>query len=163
MKTILSNEDIEKRVDKAVSLFMEGYNCSQAVVGALNDLYDLSEEISLKMAASFGGGIGRMRLTCGAASGMFMLAGFEKGQVRPNDPQQKLACYALVQDLAETFKQEHGGTMTCSELLQLRKDAPTPPIPDVRNEEYYHQRPCLRMITSAVRIYCNKWNELAGE
>jgi len=160
MRKILSNEEIELRVDKSVSLFLDGYNCAQAVTGALNDLYEIPDETALKMAASFGGGIGRMRLTCGAASGMFLIAGFEKGQTKPNDPQQKLACYAMVQELAETFKQEHGGTMTCSELLQLRKDAPTPPVPDERNEQYYHQRPCLRMITSAVRIYCEKWNQL---
>lgn len=155
----MTQQEIDERVQRAIDTFMQGYNCSQAVVMALADLYDIDERTALLMSASFGGGLGRMRLTCGAACGMFMMAGFEKGQTQPNDQEQKLANYALVQDLAEIFRSEHG-SITCSELLQLRKDVPTPPVPDERNAEYYKKRPCLRMVTSAVQIYCQKWNEL---
>ena len=68
----------EDRVAKAVALFKEGYNCSQSVVTAFADLYGFTREQALHMSASFGGGIGRMRETCGAACGMFLLAGLEK-------------------------------------------------------------------------------------
>lgn len=61
----------EERIEKAVSLFKEGYNCSQSVVTAYADMYGFTREQALHMAASFGGGIGRMRETCGAACGMF--------------------------------------------------------------------------------------------
>lgn len=71
----------EDRVAKAVALFKEGYNCSQSVVTAFADLYGFTREQALHMSASFGGGIGRMRETCGAACGMFLLAGLEKGAV----------------------------------------------------------------------------------
>ena len=64
----------EDRVAKAVALFREGYNCSQSVVTAFADLYGFTREQALHMSASFGGGIGRMRETCGAACGMFLLA-----------------------------------------------------------------------------------------
>ena len=70
----------EDRVAKAVALFREGYNCSQSVVTAFADLYGFTREQALHMSASFGGGIGRMRETCGAACGMFLLAGLEKPQ-----------------------------------------------------------------------------------
>ena len=66
---------MESKIEKAVSLFKEGYNCSQAVVAAYAEDYGFTREQALKMAASFGGGIGRMRKTCGAACGLFMLAG----------------------------------------------------------------------------------------
>ena len=56
----------EDRVAKAVALFKEGYNCSQSVVTAFADLYGFTREQALHMSASFGGGIGRMRETCGA-------------------------------------------------------------------------------------------------
>mgnify|MGYP000125743314 CR=1 FL=1 len=56
----------EDRVAKAVALFREGYNCSQSVVTAFADLYGFTREQALHMSASFGGGIGRMRETCGA-------------------------------------------------------------------------------------------------
>lgn len=61
----------EERIQKAVALFKEGYNCSQSVVGAYADMYGFTFEQALHMAASFGGGIGRMREICGAACGMF--------------------------------------------------------------------------------------------
>ena len=59
----------QERIEKAVALFKEGYNCSQSVVAAYADLYGFTSEQALRMAASFGGGIGRMRETCGAACG----------------------------------------------------------------------------------------------
>ena len=74
MEHKLTQEDIEARVERGVELFKSGYNCAQAVVGAFADLYDIPTDVALRMSASFGGGMGRMRLTCGAASGMFMLA-----------------------------------------------------------------------------------------
>ena len=90
----------EERIEKAVSLFKEGYNCSQSVVAAFADMYGFNTEQALKMASAFGGGIGRMRETCGAACGLFMLAGLEKGAVDGADREGKAATYALVQELA---------------------------------------------------------------
>ena len=63
----ISDEELERRVAEAVALFKSGYNCSQSVVAAFADLYGFSREQALRMSASFGGGIGRMRQTCGAA------------------------------------------------------------------------------------------------
>lgn len=80
--------DLDKRVELAVDLFKQGYNCSQSVVGAFADMYGFSREQALKMAASFGGGIGRMRQTCGAACGLFMIAGLETGCT---DPKNRMA------------------------------------------------------------------------
>ena len=62
---------MEDRVARAVELFKSGFNCSQSVVAAFADLYGLTEEQALKVSASVGGGIGRMRETCGAACGLF--------------------------------------------------------------------------------------------
>lgn len=77
------------RIEKAVGLFKSGYNCSQSVVAAFADMYGFTEEQALRMSASFGGGIGRMRQTCGAACGMFLLAGLEKGAVDGKDREEK--------------------------------------------------------------------------
>ena len=96
----------EERVAKAVSLFKEGYNCAQSVVGAYADLYGFTPEQAFRMSASFGAGIGRMRLTCGAACGMFLLAGLERSAVVGADRASKSANYALVQELAAKFKEQ---------------------------------------------------------
>ena len=45
---------------------MQGFNCSQSVVAAFADIYGYTEEQALRMSAGFGGGIGRLRLSCGA-------------------------------------------------------------------------------------------------
>ena len=43
----------EKRIEMAVSLFKEGFNCSQSVVAAFADKYGFTREQALKMSASF--------------------------------------------------------------------------------------------------------------
>ena len=42
---------------KAAELFLQGYNCAQAVAVAFSDVTGLTPEFSAKMASSFGGGI----------------------------------------------------------------------------------------------------------
>lgn len=144
----------EERINKAVSLFKEGYNCSQSVVAAFADMYGFTEEQALKMSAAFGGGIGRMRETCGAACGMFLLAGLEKGAVSGSDREGKAATYALVQQLAEKFKAENG-SLRCADLLGLSKKEPIVSTPEARTEAYYAKRPCAKMVETAAQIWAD--------
>lgn len=143
----------EERIDKAVELFKEGFNCSQAVVGAFADKYGFTQEQALRMAASFGGGIGRMRETCGAACGLFMLAGLETGCTDGADREGKAANYALVQELAKVFI-ERNGALKCADLLGLSKKEPVVSTPEARTETYYAKRPCVKMVEEAARIWC---------
>ena len=105
------------------------------------------------MAASFGGGIGRMRQTCGAACGLFLVAGLETGCTEGRNSEGKEANYKVVQQLAEEFRKRNG-SLICAELLGLAKNAPTPTTPDARNGEYYKKRPCVKMVEEAARIWC---------
>ena len=148
----MTEQDIEKRAQRAVELFKQGFNCSQAVFASCADLYGINDEqLALRLSASFGGGMGRMRLVCGAASGMFMLAGLQNGSFTPHDNDGKMANYAFVQQLAGEFKAKYG-SLICAELLGL---APRPqePKPEERTQQYYEKRPCPEMIAEAVRIY----------
>lgn len=147
-------ENIDDRVALAVELFKSGFNCSQSVVAAFADLYGYSREEALRMSASFGGGIGRMRQTCGAACGIFLLAGLETGSTDPTDKAGKAANYALVQNLAAQFKAENG-SLICAELLGLAPDSATPPTPEARTEQYYAKRPCVKMVETAAKIWAN--------
>lgn len=144
---------MEERIEKAVELFKEGYNCSQSVVAAFADLYGFTPEQALKVSASFGGGIGRMRQTCGAACGLFMLAGLETGCTEGKNREGKEANYKVVQELAEEFRKRNG-SLICAELLGLSKTAPTPATPEARTAEYYKKRPCVKMVEEAARIWC---------
>ena len=143
----------EARIEKAVALFKEGFNCSQSVVAAFADKYGFTQEQALKMSASFGGGIGRMRETCGAACGLFMLAGLETGCTDGANPKGKEANYALVQELAKVFM-ERNGALKCADLLGLSKKEPIVSTPEARTEKYYAKRPCVKMVEEAARIWC---------
>ena len=143
----------EERIEKAVALFKEGFNCSQAVVAAFADQYGFTTEQALRMSASFGGGIGRMRETCGAACGLFLLAGLETGATQGSDQAGKASNYALVQELAEIFKQRNGA-LKCADLLGLSKKEPVVSTPEARTNQYYAKRPCVKMVEEAARIWC---------
>ncbi len=143
----------EERINQAVELFKEGFNCSQSVVAAFADKYGFTREQALRMSASFGGGIGRMRETCGAACGLFMLAGLETGATEGADREGKAANYALVQALAEEFKQRNGA-LRCADLLGLSKKEPIVSTPEARTNQYYAKRPCVKMVEEAARIWC---------
>lgn len=142
----------EDRIERAVENFKKGYNCTQSVVEAFADIYGVDQSLALRMAASFGGGIGRMRLTCGTACGMFLLAGLETGVTDPTDRMGKGANYAVVQQLAEEFKSECG-SLICADLLGLNRNAPTPSTPEARTEDYYKKRPCPEIVRTAASIY----------
>ena len=158
----MTNEEIETRAQRAIDLFKQGYNCSQAVFTACADMYGITDEsLALRLSASFGGGMGRMRLVCGAASGMFMLAGLQNGSATPHDNNGKMANYAFVQHLAGEFKAKYG-SLICAELLGLAPNGSTMeylpaealrPKPEERTQQYYEKRPCSEMVAEAVRIY----------
>lgn len=152
---MLTEEEACRRVGRAVELFRSGFNCSQSVTAAFADLYGYTEEQALRMSASFGGGIGRMRQTCGAACGMFLLAGLATGSVEAADREGKAANYALVQSLAEEFRQANGG-LVCADLLGLNREAPTPSRPEARTASYYAKRPCVKIVEEAAKIWANR-------
>lgn len=147
----MNNND---RIRKAESLFMQGFNCCQSVVAAFADIYGYSEEQALKLSAGFGAGIGRMRLTCGACCGLAQLAGMDCGSAVAGDREGKSYNYKIVQQLLEEFRLKHG-SITCSELLKLKKDTPLSYEASERTAEYYKTRPCVNQIISAAKIFAD--------
>ena len=139
--------------EKAVELFRQGFNCSQAVLGAFNDILNIDLKTSYKISSSFGGGMGRLREVCGAVSSMFMFAGLKYGYVNPKDKEAKNVHYKLIQSLAADFKDIHS-SIICRELLNEKKEDNTF-IPESRTEEYYAMRPCEKCVYNAAKILCS--------
>ena len=111
--------------DLAKENFLKGYNCCQAVVKAFEDEKWFKEsgmttDAALKMAESFGGGMGGMREVCGAVSGMFMMAGLVNGTSIPKNPARQ-AHYKMIKELAAKCKEENG-SIVCGELLGIKKN-----------------------------------------
>ena len=138
------------RREAAIANFKSGYNCSQSIVLAFEDMIPVDRSTLLKMASSFGGGMGRLREVCGSVTGMFMVAGFLYGYDGPETGKVKADHYARIQELARRFEEKHG-SIVCREMLGLsvRHDSP---IPEARTNEYYKKRPCAEIIGDAAEI-----------
>jgi C_GCAxxG_C_C family probable redox protein len=141
--------------EKAKALFESGYNCCQAVLCAYADELGLDEKTAIKIASSFGGGMGRMREVCGAVSGMFMVSGLRDGYTNidgENSHEEKMAHYERIQELARKFINENG-SIICRELLGLAPKKSSldmgTPEPEKRTEEYYKKRPCAELVAMA--------------
>ena len=152
----MTDRELDERVARAVDNFMAGYGCCQSVVAAFSDLYGLDETLAKKIAAGFGGGVGRLRMMCGAVSGIVMLVGLDCGQTEGSDREGKSACYKVVQDLLEQSRQENG-SIICAEILGIQghEKAHSNYVASPRTAEYYKSRPCAAKVESAARIFAN--------
>lgn len=145
------------RREIAMANFKNGYNCSQAITLAFADLLPIDETTLLKMASSFGGGMGRLREVCGSVSGMFMITGLLYGYDGPETGQVKADHYARIQELAHKFEEQHG-SIVCREMLGLNTKHDIP-VPEARTAEYYKKRPCAEIIGDAAEILEQYINE----
>lgn len=141
---------MEPRALKAKELFLEGYNCAQSVLCAYCEETGMNFKEAVKLASSFGGGMGRLREVCGAVTGMFMVTGLKYGYTSPNDDETKAKHYELIQSLAKRFKEENG-SIICRELLELG-EAEQGPVPDKRTADYYQHRRCAQYVENAGKI-----------
>ena len=112
--------------DLAREYFLKGYNCAQSVALAFSDLTNIDEVQAVRLASSFGGGMGGLRETCGAVSGMLIVAGLLMGYDEPNNLEVKQAYYARVQALVNAFI-ERNGTMNCRSPAPASPSPPPPP------------------------------------
>ena len=145
--------NIEERVARARELFLEGYNCAQAVVMAYSDVMELTPEQAARIAASFGGGMGRMREVCGTVSGMALVASALAPSYDPKNMAERQQNYALVQSFAGSFRQENGD-IVCRRLLGLEPmvEKSETTMPSERTAEYYKVRPCVKFVITAADI-----------
>ena len=141
---------MSEKTDKAKELFKSGYNCSQAVLGVFCEELGLDFETAMKIASSFGGGMGRMREVCGTVSGMFMAAGLAFASAS-DSPVEKGEHYKRIQELAKRFKDKNG-SIICRELLQGIESS-SDPKPSPRTENYYKKRPCIELVGDSVEIF----------
>ena len=101
--------------ERATAIFSAGYNCSQAVLGAFAGAAGLDAATAARLAAGFGGGIGRTGNVCGAVTGAIMALGLVRGAATA-DREAKERMHALVRDFLAAFQARHK-TLTCRELL----------------------------------------------
>ncbi len=131
--------------ERARQYFMTGRGCAQAVAMAFCDEMGLSEALVERQTIGFGAGMGRLREICGTVTGMTYVLSNLYGE------EGKAAVYAMVQEVAEKFKEENG-SIVCRELLGLGRNSVSSPVPDKRTPEYYSKRPCPELCRIAADI-----------
>ena len=141
------------RRELATNYFKEGYNCSQAVVLAFQDLLTIDANELCKIASPFGGGLSRMRETCGAVSGMVLVLGNLIGYSTPEIGEKKHELYKNTQELLRIFEKTYG-SLTCRVLLNLTSKHDNPE-PSQRTNDFYMKRPCLELIGGAAELLDN--------
>lgn len=139
------------RAERAKELFLKGYACSQAVALAFADVTETDEATLSKAALPFGGGLGRLRLTCGAVSGMAMVVGLTCAKAE-NSAENKKRTYAVAQELCAKF-QEENGSLICGDLLSgANLKVSVGGEAERRTVDYYKKRPCTEIVYSAAKI-----------
>ncbi len=133
------------RAEQAKEYFRSGYNCSQSVALAFADELGVPEETLKALTLPLGGGMGRLRQTCGGVSGAVVCLGL----LFPGLSKSEM--YALVQEFAKKFS-EKNGSINCGELLSgAGIKVTTTPQAEARTPEYYKKRPCPDLIYDAAQ------------
>ena len=139
------------RAEQAREYFKQGYACSQAVALAFADVMAMDEGTIKKIMLPFGGGLGRLRLTCGAVSGMAAVYGMVCAS-EENIPDNKKQTYAGVQTICEAFKKEFG-SLVCADLLSgMNVKVEIGGEAEQRTPQYYQKRSCAEIVFSAAQI-----------
>ena len=138
------------RKEQAINYFKEGFNCTQAVVLAFKDILTIDANELCKIASPFGGGISRMRETCGAVSGMVLVLGNLIGYNTPETGEKKHELYKNTQELLKIFENRYG-SLTCRVLLNLATQHDDPK-PSPRDHSFFSKRPCPELIGGAAEI-----------
>ena len=139
------------RAERAKQYFENGYNCAQAVALAFTDITGLSEDNLAKITLPFGGGLGRLRLTCGAVSGMACVVGMVFGEATLG-AENKKRTYAIVQELCTELTQING-SIICGELLAgVKVPVEVGGEAEARTPAYYKKRPCAELVYETARV-----------
>ncbi|MDF1574331.1 MAG: C-GCAxxG-C-C family protein [Bacteroidales bacterium] len=141
-----------KRSQYAEELFLSGFNCAQSVLLSFADDLKYSKELAQKIAAGFGGGMGKQQETCGAVTGAIMVLGMLKGEEVNNNEELKAAAYGSVKELHSDFFAEYKTTQ-CRELIGC--DLNTPEGSRKFREEKIMENVCAGCIKKAVEIVEN--------
>lgn len=137
------------RSEHAVACFKEGFNCSQAVLSPFAPELGLERETALRIAGTFGGGMGRLGEVCGAVTGALMALGLKYGCVDPKNAEGKEAAYRLVREFADRFIARHGAIL-CRDLLGC--DIGTPEGRELAREKGLFANLCPQLVRDAAEI-----------
>ena len=144
----------DEKIARARELFLSGYNCAQAVAGAFAPEMGMELSTVVRLASGFGGGLGGIRVLCGAVSAMCLVMSQLNGYDDAGDMEGKKSLYALEQRLAAVFTDQYE-TLNCRVLLE-RAGVQVSNTPSERTPEYYRVRPCAMYVEACAGILADE-------
>ena len=109
----------------AADLLMKGYTCSESVVMAFANEFDLDPEIATRISGGFAGGMAQGK-TCGAVTGAIMVIGLKYGAGLGRDRYSKELCYQITQEFSHRFMTRRK-SLECGEILAMNDINPSDP------------------------------------
>lgn len=149
--------DANMKAEAAGKYFLSGFNCAQSVAAAFADEMGMRAEDVLRLASGFGGGMGGLRRTCGAVTGMFLVLSAVEGYTDSEDLPSKKALYARIREAEKQFS-ERFGTSECAQLM-ANNSIYVSQEPSPRTPEYYRTRPCARYVEAAAAFLAELLNK----
>ncbi|MEW6142549.1 MAG: C-GCAxxG-C-C family protein [Chloroflexota bacterium] len=104
------------RSEESVRRFLKGYNCAQSAFSVFAPELGMSERDVVRIAAGFGGGLGRRGEACGAVTGAIMALSLRYSGEHPEVLSQRQAAYDKAAEVVKAFIDRHG-TCRCRDLL----------------------------------------------
>lgn len=101
--------------EHALDAFLNGHNCSQAVLDAYAGQFKLDPETARRLAAGLGGGAG-VNGHCGAVSAALLVLSLRYGFSDTGESGRMRGLIARNQEFCNAFRQKHGH-IDCFELL----------------------------------------------
>lgn len=139
----------EERITLAREKFSGGYNCAQSVLTSFSDLLGKDEQGLKQIASGFGGGMGRLQMTCGAVTGSFMVFSQYASMHTDTDKGAKELSAAMIR----IFEKEYvaaNGSLTCRTILGV--DLNTDEGLRVAREKDLFGTVCVDAVVSAVKL-----------
>ena len=100
--------------ERALELFANGLNCSQALLTLFGERYGLEPAMAGALGRPLGGGMGHLARTCGAVVAAVLLLGMATDN--HEETEARAASDVSVREFVGRFERRHG-TTECNKLL----------------------------------------------
>jgi len=141
---------MESAVNHAEKFYLDQkYNCAEATLLALCRAWGISSDAVPRIAAGFGGGVGKKGLICGALSGAVMAISLRFAGPDPTDSEKRKLVTNHVSRLIESFQDSFGET-GCRALIGC--DLSTPEGVKKAKEEKVRTEKCRHFVRRAVEL-----------
>ncbi len=137
-----------ERYESATEQFLDGYRCSQAVLEAYAEEFDLNPEFVRKLTLGLAGGSG-VGGECGAISGGYLVISLKYGFTHTGDPENMKILMDKNKEFIKKFKSIHG-EIDCPKLIGL--DVFSKEGSKKFNGENIKEKICIKFVEDTIKI-----------